>query len=489
MRFGPTWLLALLVALPTIGCGVSAPRDSEGVRRPAITNGVTYNGHPSVGAIDLRGFDGQSYTCTGSVIGQRWVLTAAHCIQNIQSATFHVNGGAYPVAQMIAHPSYTSNPTRNDIALLRLHQSPGVTPVAVSTRAPWAGLQLTLVGFGITADGREDSGVKRMARNVVASVAPVTFNMRGTGGTVGNICSGDSGGPAFAMVDGQEVQIGVHSYGDGLCGMSEWDARVDPFISWLKTTTGNDIALPTPAGPTDKTAPTLSFVWQNGQQLEPGMHAAVLRAEDDIGVTKVELVVDGKPQGQQTQAPFAFDLDLEPGTFVLQARAHDASGKTATAQISITVTDSSSNPNPNPNPDPNPSTGKPEVNIIWPGAGSRIPVQTVVRATVGGEISTVVLEIDGNVVDVKRSSPFEFPITLTPGLHEIVVIAEGPQGDRGEAAVRVQADTNASATGDSGSLRQLVGGCNVAGADLGAGLGSALPLLGLMLLVFWRRRK
>lgn len=50
------------------------------------------------------------------------------------------------------------------------------------------------------------------------------------GGASANICSGDSGGPAVAVTDGREVQIGVMSFGDTQCAEVGVGTRVGVFV-------------------------------------------------------------------------------------------------------------------------------------------------------------------------------------------------------------------------------------------------------------------
>jgi hypothetical protein len=478
--------LLLVALLLGAGCGSADPSSTPGSRSTAITDGVLYSGHPSVGRLALNGYDGQTYTCTGTLVGQRTVLTAAHCIEQIASATFHVGGGTYAVSQMIAHPNYTSSPTRNDIAVIRLNQSPSVSPTPVATQAPWVGLQLTLIGFGITADGLSDSGVKRMARNTVADVKPVRINMRGTGGSMGNICNGDSGGPAFATINGKEVQVGVHSYGDSDCGVSEWDARVDPFVPWIQQVTGGDVVLPGSTANPDTHAPQAHFVGlQNGSQLGVGTHVVELAASDDIGVTSVELVVDNAPAGTATKAPYRFNVTLQPGSHTLRARALDAAGNGGLAQITVQV---SADATPTP---PTPTQG-PQVQITWPAAGSRVPINATVMTAIEGAVSNVTLKVDGAVVELKRNGPFDFPVALAPGLHIIEVTAEDAQGNVGTASINIEASQSAgtpSTPGDA-NMRELVGSCSLArGGDATAGASVVLlPLLVLLALRLRRRR-
>ena len=68
------------------------------------------------------------------------------------------------------------------------------------------GQQVTLIGYGTTAETLTDAGTKRLAVNNVSEVEALRFSYVGSGGGVGNTCYGDSGGPAFATVGGKEAQ-------------------------------------------------------------------------------------------------------------------------------------------------------------------------------------------------------------------------------------------------------------------------------------------
>ena len=100
------------------------------------------------------------------------------------------------------------------------------------------GQQVTLVGFGVTSENGSDSGTKRVAHTTISQVAPTASYWNGaSGGT----CYGDSGGPAFATIDGNEVQVGVTSNGATPCGTIANDTRVDAFPGWIKQTAGGDV--------------------------------------------------------------------------------------------------------------------------------------------------------------------------------------------------------------------------------------------------------
>ena len=63
-------------------------------------------------------------------------------------------------------------------------------------------------------------------------------------------------------------------------------------------------------------------------------------ASDNVGVTKVEFLVDGALRATDTSAPYGFSWDTHAdgkGQHTLSAKAYDAAGNTATASITVTV--------------------------------------------------------------------------------------------------------------------------------------------------------
>ena len=89
--------------------------------------------HPWQVAVEYNGPDFGSY-CGGSIIGDSWVLTAAHCVDGSGSAssyTIHAGssnnwasgGESYNVIQVISHPAYDDQWLHNDIALIQIEGS------------------------------------------------------------------------------------------------------------------------------------------------------------------------------------------------------------------------------------------------------------------------------------------------------------------------------------------------------------------------------
>ncbi|MCY1002021.1 S1 family peptidase [Myxococcus sp. MISCRS1] len=232
MNLKPAMFTAV-VAMVLGGCGGVQPEhqsSSEDDRllsqSTEIINGTIDDGHPSVGLVFPSG-------CTGTLIGRRTVLTAAHCVDSQNQPGSFCSNGTCMDGTYAFHPNFNSNNFSNDVSVLRLasdfQAASGIRPSPIATSAPFAGLPINIVGFGCTQWGTSVGyGVKRQGWNEIDDVD--SLNIKWDNASA-RICQGDSGGPAFWG----NCLIGVHSHRLTSSGGSDDVAtRVDVAYSWIR---------------------------------------------------------------------------------------------------------------------------------------------------------------------------------------------------------------------------------------------------------------
>lgn len=212
------------------------------------------------------------------------------------------------------------------------------------------------------------------------------------------------------------------------------DAGWDQLYGAGRVNAGAAVAAAATAQAGDTTAPTVSIASPNANATVSGLVAVDASAMDNVGVTRVDLVVNGVQVASDTSAPFAFSWNsaqVADGPATLVAYAYDAAGNySASSTVRVSVRNSA-------------DTTPPSVTINKPESGSKITARNLgiaAAATDNVSVANTSLFINGKLMSSVTGGNLSYNWNTNKagaGTHTITVTATDTSGNATTSTVQV----------------------------------------------------
>ena len=257
----------LVLSIPTKGVDDSTPPEEEGLSETTDIKSSAarvVNGQPVIDkaeypfVVDLSTHDravSSTRFCTGTLVDDYVILTAAHCVLNdgyekpvfatvgrIELSDNHTDNEhtqTFRTVASIVHPEYRGIGSPNDVAVMLLDGKCDLPKVTLATQSPGKAQEAWVVGYGIqklgTVQGRPVEVLSGRLQKTALKIMEPDFcsdeslgfktapGMLCTAGVKegSSACRGDSGGGLFVRGGNGMTQVGIVSYGDAKCASEE----------------------------------------------------------------------------------------------------------------------------------------------------------------------------------------------------------------------------------------------------------------------------